>query len=179
MKTTTMPRIASVITTMIGVRLIRKSLKLRPQLAPIRMFGGSPISVAVPPIFEKIASRIRIGTVGSPSSWVIRIVTGAIRITVVTLSMKADTIAVASRNSTVTNTPFPLVCRAICTARYSNTPVVAMMFTMIIMPTSSPSTFRSTLPNMSLNPATLNTTISPAPSIAAIVLSIFSDAIAM
>ena len=54
-----------------------------------------------------------------------------------------------------------------------------MMFTMIIMPTSSPSTFRSTLPNMSLNPATLNTTISPAPSIAAIVLSIFSDAIAM
>ena len=75
-----------------------------------------------------------------------------------------------------TSTPLPLVCRAIFTARYSKTPVVAMMLTMTIMPISSPSTFKSIFPSMSLKPATPRAIISPAPSMAAIVLSTFSDA---
>ena len=81
-------------------------------------------------------------------------VIGAIRMIVVTLSMNAEIIAVASRNSTVTSTPLPRVCRAISTARYSKTPVVAITFTMIIMPISSPSTLRSTLPSISVKSAT-------------------------
>ena len=145
----------------------------------MRMFGGSPISVAVPPMFEKIASRIRIGAVGSRRSCVMRIVTGAIRITVVTLSMNAEMNAVAQRNSSTTSAPFPRVCRAIVTARYSKTPVVAMMLTITIMPMRSPSTFRSIFPSISVNPATPTATMSPAPRMEAIVLSIFSEAMRM
>ena len=37
---------------MTGARLMTKSLNERPTCVPIRMFGGSPISVAVPPMFE-------------------------------------------------------------------------------------------------------------------------------
>ena len=39
-------------TTIAGARLKTKSLKLRPTREPIRMFGGSPINVAVPPISD-------------------------------------------------------------------------------------------------------------------------------
>ena len=53
----------TITTTMTGVRWMTKALKSRPTCEPIRMLGGSPISVAVPPMLEaKIsANRIRIG----------------------------------------------------------------------------------------------------------------------
>ncbi len=35
-----------------GARLITKSLNVSPTCPPIRMFGGSPIKVAVPPMFD-------------------------------------------------------------------------------------------------------------------------------
>ena len=47
------------ITTTTGARLNRKSTKLRPAAEPIMMFGGSPIRVAVPPMFEANTSLIR------------------------------------------------------------------------------------------------------------------------
>ena len=37
---------------MTGVRAIAKSLNVRPVAEPIMMLGGSPISVAVPPMFD-------------------------------------------------------------------------------------------------------------------------------
>ena len=40
------------IRTTTGVRLNRKSLKVRPDAEPMMMFGGSPMSVAVPPMFD-------------------------------------------------------------------------------------------------------------------------------
>ena len=58
------------------------------------MFGGSPISVAAPPMFEAIASAIRNGTGGMPSRSQTSSVTGAISSTVVTLSSSADATAV-------------------------------------------------------------------------------------
>jgi hypothetical protein len=40
------------IRTTTGVRLTRKSPKPSPAAEPMRMFGGSPMSVAVPPMFD-------------------------------------------------------------------------------------------------------------------------------
>jgi len=40
------------ITTMTGARLRRKSAKSSPDAEPMRMFGGSPMSVAVPPMLD-------------------------------------------------------------------------------------------------------------------------------
>ena len=37
---------------MTGVRLLGEIVERQADLRPIRMFGGSPISVAVPPMFE-------------------------------------------------------------------------------------------------------------------------------
>ncbi len=40
------------ITITTGARLTRNSPKSSPAAEPMRMFGGSPISVAVPPMFD-------------------------------------------------------------------------------------------------------------------------------
>ena len=40
------------VTTTTGVRARPKSLKVSPVAEPIMMLGGSPISVAVPPMFD-------------------------------------------------------------------------------------------------------------------------------
>ena len=45
--------------TMTGPRLVRKASKSRPEADPMRMFGGSPMSVAVPPMFEARMLEIR------------------------------------------------------------------------------------------------------------------------
>ena len=46
---------------MMGARLTTNSLKDSPTSEPIKMFGGSPISVAVPPMFEAKTSANRKG----------------------------------------------------------------------------------------------------------------------
>jgi len=40
------------ITATAGAMLTRKSLKVSPDRLPMMMLGGSPISVAVPPMFD-------------------------------------------------------------------------------------------------------------------------------
>ena len=45
-----------------GARLSRKSLNVRSARLAMMMFGGSPISVAVPPMLEASASAMRNGT---------------------------------------------------------------------------------------------------------------------
>ncbi len=79
-----------------GARLSRKSVKDSPALLPIMMFGGSPISVAVPPMFAARTSAIRKGTTGSRRRWQTARVTGATRSMTVTLSRKAETTAVSN-----------------------------------------------------------------------------------
>ena len=69
-----------------------------------------------------------------------------------------------------------LMRRAIITAIHSKTPLDAMMLTMIIIPISSASTFRSILPSIPVTGATPQNAISPAPRIAATDFSTFSEA---
>ena len=54
-------------------------------MVPIRMLGGSPISVAVPPILEANTSANRNGNAETSSSSVMAKVTGTIKSTVLTL----------------------------------------------------------------------------------------------
>src|SRR6201998_818414 len=60
------------------------------------MLGGSPISVAVPPMFDANASAIKNGAAPIASRSHTSSVTGAISNTVVTLSNRADANAVTS-----------------------------------------------------------------------------------
>ena len=87
----------------ISVSSQTKSIKLKPAFAPIIIFGGSPINVAVPPIFEARTSVIKNGTGSASNSFAITNVTGIIRTTVVTLSKNAEAKAVnaASVNKTI------------------------------------------------------------------------------
>ena len=48
-----------IVTKTTGVNSNRKSVKDRLMEEPIKMFGGSPIRVAVPPIFDEKISRIK------------------------------------------------------------------------------------------------------------------------
>ncbi len=50
-----------------GPSLARKSKKVRPVAEPIMMFGGSPMSVAVPPTFDAMIS-VRKNGMGFTSS---------------------------------------------------------------------------------------------------------------
>jgi len=63
-------------------------------MLPIIIFGGSPISVAVPPILDASICDSKNGTGFSPKICVIVIVIGPISKTVVTLSSRADKTAV-------------------------------------------------------------------------------------
>ncbi len=52
-KSTTMAATkATKTTTMTGPRLVRKAMKSSPAAEPMRMLGGSPMRVAVPPMLE-------------------------------------------------------------------------------------------------------------------------------
>src|SRR5215467_10678467 len=81
---------------MMGVRCKPKSLNVSPAAEPIMMLGGSPIKVAVPPMFEAKICEKRYGYGLTLSSWVISIVTGTVSSTVVTLSRNAEKNAVTS-----------------------------------------------------------------------------------
>ncbi len=69
----------AMISTATGAVLARKALKSRPACEPIKMLGGSPINVAVPPMFEANTSANRNGYGGSSSSSAITSVTGTIK----------------------------------------------------------------------------------------------------
>ena len=66
----------------------------RPVAPAIMMFGGSPISVAVPPMFDAMTSMITSGIGSMSSASASRNVIGTISRTVVRLSRNADSSAV-------------------------------------------------------------------------------------
>ncbi len=72
------------------------------------MFGGSPISVAVPPMFDTRISMITSGIGSTSSASASRNVIGTINSTVVRLSRNADNTAVvtANENTTANGRPF-------------------------------------------------------------------------
>jgi hypothetical protein len=118
-------------------------VKLRFARLPMMMFGGSPMSVAAPPMFEASTSAIRYGTGENPSRAHIRMVTGATSITVVTLSSNAETTPVTRINSTSIRYGRPPDRFTTQIARNSKRPVSLTTLTMIIMPSSRKITFQS------------------------------------
>ena len=73
------------------------------------MFGGSPIRVAVPPMFDASASAMRNGTGCRPSRSQTSRVTGAMSSTVVTLSSSAEATAVMTTSMTIVGKGRPRV----------------------------------------------------------------------
>ncbi len=95
------------VTTTIGARFTMNSLNERPVAPAMMMFGGSPIRVAVPPMFEAITS-ITISGIGSMSrASARRKVIGTIRRIVVRLSRKADSTAVVTASERTTRNGSP------------------------------------------------------------------------
>ena len=107
------------------------------------MFGGSPTRVAVPPMFEAIASATRYGTTGTSRRSHTRNVTGAMSSTVVTLSSAAEATAVTTTSVTITRNGLPRACFTARIATYSKTPVRFRTPTMSIIPSSRKMTFQS------------------------------------
>jgi hypothetical protein len=102
------------------------------------MFGGSPISVAVPPMLEAKITANRYGNAGTSSSSVMASVTGATRRTVETLLSSAETSAAVSCSMTRMPAGLALAFCADQTARYWNRPERREIETRIIMPVRSP-----------------------------------------
>ena len=69
----------------------------------MRMFGGSPISVAVPPMLEATISMMISGTGSTSSASASRNVIGTISRIVVTLSRNADSTAVVTASDSTTS----------------------------------------------------------------------------
>ena len=74
----------------------------------MRMFGGSPMSVEVPPMFEAMISMSTSGIGSMSSASASRNVIGTIRSTVVRLSRNAESTAVATASETTTASGRPL-----------------------------------------------------------------------
>ena len=108
------------------------------------MLGGSPISVAAPPMLLDITSARRKGTGSSASRSHRRRVTGAISSTVVTLSSRAEATAVMMTRSTIIRNGRACARCADQMARNSKTPVCRRTPTITIIPKSRKMTFQST-----------------------------------
>ena len=130
-------------TTTAGAMLTRKSLNVRPALLPMMMFGGSPISVAAPPMFDASTSAIRKGCAAMSRRSQITRVTGATSMMIVTLSSTGDATAVIVINITISRKGLPRDLFAAQIARKSKSPVCLMMPTITIMPSSRKMTFQS------------------------------------
>jgi hypothetical protein len=76
---------------------------------PIRIFGGSPISVAAPPIFDTSTCAKMKGIAGTFNVLVIDNVTGTISRIVVTLSMNIEATAVKEHNNNINFHRLPLL----------------------------------------------------------------------
>ena len=121
----------------------RNCMKVSPAPDPIMMFGGSPISVAVPPMFAAmIVGRItRSG--GAPTRWAAARTTGATKITVVTLSRKADAMAVNHHKRTIARTGRPPNRSRMRSTAQPKTPVSLSTPTKAIIAASKSSTLIS------------------------------------
>ncbi len=111
------------ITTTGKPRFVIKLLKDRFAYDPIMIFGGSPISVAVPQRFDAIIIGITSLTGLISKIFDIEITTGTIKNIVVTLSKNAERIAVIIKNEKNNTTIFPLESSKSFTAIHSNTRV--------------------------------------------------------
>ena len=118
----------------IGAMLNRKALNDRPLRAPMMMLGGSPTSVAAPPILEANTSAISNGTGLISSRSHTSKVTGAINSTETTLGSSAEAAAITSISRIMMRSGEPLARFAAQIAAYSKTPVCCRMLTIIIMP---------------------------------------------
>ena len=116
---------------------------MRPAAEPIMVLGGSPISVAVPPILENIASPISSGTGLICNLVATSNVTGAIKMITVRLFRNIETMAVIPPSNTSKRRGDPAARRAAWIARYSNTPVLPSMAMSSIIPRSRPSVLKS------------------------------------
>jgi hypothetical protein len=77
----------------------------KPDRLAMMMFGGSPTSVAMPPMLKARASAMKEGTGGTPMRSQTRMVTGTMSSTVVTLSSSADALAVMTTSITMAAAP--------------------------------------------------------------------------
>lgn len=117
-------------------RVVMKLLKLNPDAAQMRIFGGSPMSVAVPPILLAKMTGIM-----SAIGFILMMreiwrATGVIRITVVTLSRNADRTDVVITNKVTSFARFPPEILKSFSASHSKIHVSDNTQTMIIIPVS-------------------------------------------
>ena len=171
----------------IPVNSLMKSIKESPAALPIIMFGGSPINVAVPPMFDAKISVIKNGIGLISNSFAITNVTGMIKMTVVTLSRNAETIAVNIANDIKINFGLPFVNFNISFAIQLNIPLLVAIDTIIIIETRRNITLKSTklikyptskVPLTSLScPNKPKISVKAAPNKATVTLGIFSVAI--
>ena len=160
-----------------GARLVRKAAKSRPAAEPMRMLGGSPMSVAVPPMLEARIWLMRYGTGDTPSLAATARVTGVISTTVVTLSRNAETTAVTTARMISSRSGWPCDARTDRIASHSKNPVCARIPASTIIPASRKMTLRSMASKACSWSRTPRTTIARPPSRAAMVRSTRSDAI--
>src|SRR5918995_4568711 len=93
----------------VGPMLIKNELKSIFAAEPIKIFGGSPISVAEPPILDTSAWERINGIGGTLSILTIDRVTGTMSRMVVTLSMNIEATAVNVDKSSISFQRFPLL----------------------------------------------------------------------
>ena len=160
--------VAAMIGMMIGVSASPKSLNVSPVAEPIMMFGGSPISVAVPPMFDAKICANRYGYGLTLSSSVMRSVTGTVSSTVVTLSRNAENTAVTIDIMSMMPHGRASTFFADQIATNWNRPERRVMLTISIIPSRSPSVLKSTAAIASFWSSTPTRIRSPAPSSATI-----------
>ena len=116
------------------------------------MFGGSPMSVAVPPMLLAKICVMKYGT--GLTSRILQIVSviGAMSRTVVTLSKIAEQTAVISTNATMMRHGSPFAIFADLYARYSKRPDCFTTATNSIMPVRTPMVLKSidSMPSLKL-----------------------------
>ncbi len=115
---------------------------------PTKMFGGSPISVAVPPTFENTISPKIYGRGLISISSAASMVRGIMRRIVVTLSMNIDTTAVRRERYMNIIHNFPFDNFNVFTPKYPKNPVLASSPTKVIIPKRRIITSQSTYPSM-------------------------------
>jgi len=141
-------------------------VKSIPAALPIRMFGGSPMRVAVPPMLQASISAMRNGSGFSRSCSVTKRVTGTTSTTIVTLSRKAELSAVTTQRTRRIRTGRPRPSRTAWTASHWKSPVSRRMLAMTIIPTSRKMTFQSMARNASAWVRTRRRIIATPPSMA-------------
>ena len=126
-----------------GVICHAKSINEILAAEPIIMFGGSPISVVAPPIFDaNISARIK-KTGLMFRIFATEIVTGTIRRTIVTLSRNAEPTAVMTESKISNFQIFPPDAFAAFMPMYWNIPVSPSTPTISIIPNSKPIVLKS------------------------------------